>query len=171
MRGVPSGRDAFVFRIAPNASSTRVRPSHRARQRKHHTIVMSEIIGRRCEVEFAGDGVLWYPGTIKLFDSMTGCHLVDFDDGDTKHIHVQAHLDANILRWIDQAAPAALPRLVGMDLLSHRCELWFSQAHPKPGWFAGSIDDYDCDTSSIEKVARGAPWRVIFFHPGCRAGL
>ena len=39
-------------------------------------------------------------------------------------------------------------RLQGFELLRQRCSVFFSEAEPAPGWFEGSVADYDGETGS-----------------------
>ena len=121
---------------------------------------MAAFVGKRCEVLFAGDdGEPWFAGTITSHSPGSGKHEVTFDDGDTRQVHLQEHLDESILRFLDEAivppsnAVAAQPRLGGLDLLGNRVELWFADAHPKPAYYSGIIDDYDPDPTSTTHAA------------------
>ena len=41
-----------------------------------------------------------------------------------------------------------MARLQGFELLRQRCSVFFSEAEPAPGWFEGSVADYDGETGS-----------------------
>ena len=79
---------------------------------------MADLVNRRCEVLFdqhLPNGGTWYAGRIFMYYAGTDLHHVIFDDNTRLKIHVAAHEEENILRWLEDEAPPAVEPATAPD--------------------------------------------------------
>ena len=115
---------------------------------------MADLVNRRCEVLFdqhLPNGGTWYAGRIFMYYAGTDLHHVIFDDNTRLKIHVAAHEEENILRWLEDEAPPAVEPATAPDDDGRP----ISQS--KPSRLKKQVERFEAAPSKRPRQASGQP--------------